>query len=181
MPGNNERTPPSARRTRVTRSAPAPVTLDDMAEGQDVSMRTPFDHLRAEMIRARTAMNEERWRDALALLTRVVRDTRDAGIGHSEALWAQAVCHDALGDEAEALRLLEASIAEDPTALTPYETREFMLLRLLERASDEGRSLSERRRARSLFDAGGHVSSRERAQSRARRRTRARGGKARSR
>lgn len=96
------------------------------------------------MVRARHAMNEGLWRGAATELQRVIRDARARRIGHAEALWALAVCREALGDTAGALDALDASIAMDPTGLTPHETREALIGRLQERAAERQRPRESR-------------------------------------
>lgn len=108
---------------------------------------------RDAMAQARAAMNEERWPEAATLLASIVRSCRARRAGHAEALWALAVCRDALGDEAAALALLDDAVASDPTALTPHETREALLERLRRCAADISAEPAARARAKAALAA----------------------------
>lgn len=101
-------------------------------------MRAAHDSLRSRMARARHAMNEGLWRQAVTELERLIRDARSRRMGHAEALWALAVCRDARGDTTGALDALDASIAMDPTALTPHETREALVRQIQDRTRPTG-------------------------------------------
>lgn len=102
------------------------------------------------MTRVRRSMNQGRWREAATVLERVILDCRARKAGHAEALWALAVCLDALGHEPGALLALEAAVELDPTALTVHETRDALLSRLHARTADIARSKKERRLASAL-------------------------------
>lgn len=119
-------------------------TLRDAKGVKDRAMRAFRDSLRSRMVHARHAMNEGLWRQAAAALVRLIRDARARRIGHAEALWALAVCRDAMGDAAGAFDALEASIAMDPTALTPHETRDALVRQLQERAANRPRPAGSR-------------------------------------
>lgn len=105
------------------------------------------ESVRAGMMRARDAMNAGLWRQAIAELEQVVVAAHAERAGHAEALWALAVCRDALGETRAAMDSLDASIAMDPTALTPHETRLALTERLRDCATDRSRPLRERRAA----------------------------------
>ena len=114
--------------------------------------RVKTEAFRAPMLRARRAMQSARWELAAKILERVIDDARRRGVCHAEALWALAVCMAGMGSTVRALALLEQSIEQDPTALTPYEARD--ALRRLgggppRRVPTGGPSSGRRRRARS--------------------------------
>lgn len=88
------------------------------------SVETAIRRIRAEMKAARHEIREGELRIACHRLQRVIRLARAAGLGHAEALWALAVCLDGIGQRERALATIEASIAQDATALVALETRE---------------------------------------------------------
>lgn len=119
-------------------------TLPDTKIDKYHAMRAFHANLRTRMLHARHAMNEGHWRQAATELERLIRDSRARRVGHAEALWALAVCRESLGDTAGALEALDASIAMDPTGLTPHETREALIRQLQERAADRQRPRGSR-------------------------------------
>lgn len=109
-------------------------TLVDAKGAKDRAMQTIHDSLRSRMVRARHFMNEGLWRQAVTELERLIRDARARRMGHAEALWALGVCREARDDASGALEALDASIAMDPTALTPHETREALVRQMQDRS-----------------------------------------------
>src|SRR5688572_9506870 len=94
----------AAHTTRGRRAAP---TLGDSGKRNDPRMDSFHESVRAGMIRARDAMNSGFWREAISELDQVIRAARAERAGYAEALWALAVCRDALGDARSAMDALD--------------------------------------------------------------------------